>query len=179
MSEFIMRDRQRPLTRLYREEPAAAWVTDEASTFGSADPLHSEVVLGPARQVCVPVAVHTAVGGDSDAPVPGDILCAALASCFDSTLRVVANRLCVEIRHLCVRVTSEVDVRGTLRVDDTVPVAFQRMGLSVDLQLAEGSTPQARQLLLAAAEHSCVVMQTLRAGVTVELHETEEVRHVG
>jgi uncharacterized OsmC-like protein len=166
----IMRDRQRPLMRLYRQEPGAAWVVDSAVTGGALDdPLHGEVVIGPARKQRCPVALHSAVGGDSDAPVSGDILCAALASCLDTTIRAIANRLGLELARLAVTATAEVDVRGTLRVDDSVPVAFQRMTLDVDLELANGVADQARQLLLAASEYSCVVLQSLRNGVAVEV----------
>ena len=178
----FMRDRQRPLARLYRQEPAAAWVTDCATTEHSLDDvLHSEVVVGPGRTQRWSVAVHTAVGGESDAPVPGDILCAALCSCLDSTIRVVANRLGLELARLSVTATAEVDVRGTLRLDDEIPVAFQRMGLDVDLALVDGTPESTRQLLVAASEYSCVVLQTLRNGVpvNVQLRAGEERTEVG
>lgn len=168
--ENLMRNRQRPLARLYHKEPAAAWVTDCATTCHDLDDvLHSEVVVGPGRTQRWPVAVHTAVGGDSDAPVPGDILCAALCSCLDTTIRVVANRLGVQIARLAVTSRAEVDVRGTLRIDDTIAVGFQRMALDVELALADGTPETTRQLLLAASEHSCVVLQTLRDGVPVDV----------
>ncbi len=64
--------------------------------------------------ISVPVGVHRAVGGPHDMPTPGDLLCAALASCQDSAVRMVANRLGVEILALEVRVTAQVDVRGAL-----------------------------------------------------------------
>jgi hypothetical protein len=41
---------------------------------------------------------HTAVGGESDYPVPGELLCAAVASCLDSTIRTIANRQCCSNR---------------------------------------------------------------------------------
>jgi uncharacterized OsmC-like protein len=167
----IMNNRQRPLVDLYRQEPAAAWVTDVACTrFAAGDPLHSAVVIGPGETETCPVAVHAAVGGDSDAPVPGDLLAAALASCFDSTLRVIADRLRLEIIELSVRVTAEVDVRGTLRVHAEVPVAFQRISMQVHIRLADGTPPRARDLLISGAEASCVVLQTLRGGLEVARH---------
>lgn len=65
-------------------------------------------------------------------------------------------------------VTADVDVRGTLLVDKAVPVGFQSMQCHVDAQAAEDTDPKLVQRLLAAAEHSCVVMQTLRSGVPIE-----------
>jgi uncharacterized OsmC-like protein len=173
----FMRDRQLPLLELYHREPAAAWVTDCAFTEHDLDDtLHSKVVVGPGKTQTWEVALHTAVGGLSDAPVSGDILCAALASCLDTTMRVVADRLGLTITRLRVGSTAEVDVRGTLRLDDDVPVAFQRMTLEVDLELAKGAPAGARQLLLAASEHSCVVLQTLNKAVPVDITMESEPR---
>jgi uncharacterized OsmC-like protein len=47
-------------------------------------------------------------------------------------------------------------------------VGFQRMRCRVDMQAAPGTDPKTMEKLRAAAEHSCVVLQTLRSGVTVE-----------
>lgn len=81
---------------------------------------------------------------------------------------MIADRLGIQLTSLEVNVTADVDVRGTLLVDRTVPVGFQSMQCHVDVQAAEGTNPQLMQKLLAAAEHSCVVLQTLRSGVPVE-----------
>jgi hypothetical protein len=60
------------------------------------------------------------------------------------------------------------DVRGTLMVDRTVPVGFQRMRCAVTLETEPGTPPGAREKLFAAAEHCCVNLQTLRTGVPIE-----------
>ncbi len=132
------------------------------------DPLHGAVLVGPTEERC-PVALHRAVGGDSDAPVSGDILCAALASCLDTTIRAVADRLRVGLTRLAVTVTAEVDVRGTLLVDASVPVGFQRINVNVDLALSDDAPASAASTLLGLAEHSCVVLDTLRKGVDVRM----------
>lgn len=171
----LMRDRQRPLINLYNQEPAAAVVTDLARTeWRMEDPLHTSVIVGPHESVRVPVAVHTAVGGDSDEAVPGDILCAALASCLDSTLRVIANRMGVAIMALEVVATAEADVRGTLQVSREVRVGFQGMRLRVRLKLADGIPHEKRTRLLQLAEECCVVLDTVRHGVPIAL-QVEEV----
>lgn len=168
----IIRDRQRPLVRLYEEDPSTAWVVDEARTdYQPNDPLHTRVVMGPEDQGSLDVALHTAVGGQSDLPVPGDILAAALATCLDSTIRCVTDRLGAQLEHLCVSVRAEVDVRGTLMVDPDVPVSFQRLHVDLDLRVAEGSPAGAADKILAFAERCCVVLQTLRSGVPVTLRK--------
>lgn len=95
-------------------------------------------------------------------------VCAALAVCLDSTIRIIADRLHLTLTSLEVDVTAEVDVRGTLVVDRQVPVGFQKMRCRVNLQLAPDTDPKLIEKLLAAAEHSCANLQTLRSGVAVE-----------
>lgn len=166
-----VRERQDPLRERYQIAPEEAAITDRARTTGGtdADPFHGFVLAGSADfGVRWPFGIHRAVGGDHDAPNPGDVLCAALAACLDSTIRMIAERLGVSLSSLEVDVTAEVDVRGTLLVDSTVPVGFQSMRCDVDVQAAEGTDPKLVQKLLDAAEHSCVVLQTLRSGVPVE-----------
>lgn len=165
------RTRQDPLRARYLEAPGEARITDGARTVAGTvqDPFHGQVVPGSRDYgVTWPFGIHRAVGGDHDAPNPGDMLCAALACCLDSTIRIIANRLGVQLAHLAVEVSALVDVRGTLMVDCQVPVGFQSLSCQVDLRAADGTDPKLAGKLAAAAEQSCVNLQTLRAGVPVE-----------
>ena len=155
---------QTPLRALYKSSPGAALVTDHARTKGTdpRDPFHASVEPMTGCGVTVPVGVHRAVGGPHDAPTPGDILCAALASCQDSSVRMVANLLGVELEFLEVEVTADVDVRGTMAMDRQVPVGFQAMRCDVRLRAKEGTGPEVLEKLRVAAERCCVVQQTLR-----------------
>lgn len=112
--------------------------------------------------VSIPVGVHRAVGGLHDAPTPGDMLCAALAACQDSAVRMVANRLGVETIDLEVRVTANVDVRGVLGMDADVPVGFQSMTCDIDLKAKVGTPSKLLDCLRIAAQKCCVVQQTLQ-----------------
>ena len=160
----LVQDAQAPLRSLYRETPAEAMVTDHARTCGTelSDPFHSQVEPMDGCGVTVPVGVHRAVGGLHDAPTPGDLLCAALAACQDSAVRMVANRLGVEILALEVRVTAQVDVRGALGMEADVPVGFQSMTCDIDLKVKEGTHAKLLESLHHAAQRCCVVQQTLR-----------------
>jgi uncharacterized OsmC-like protein len=80
---------------------------------------------------------------------------------------MVADRLEIRIESLEVAVSAEVDVRGTLLVDRSIPVGFQVIDCRVRLQPARDADPSKLQVLFAAAEHSCVVLQTLRHGIPV------------
>ncbi|HKJ46677.1 MAG TPA: OsmC family protein [Balneolales bacterium] len=115
-----------------------------------------------------PFGIHYALGGYHDAPNPGDLLCAALASCLDSTIRIIAERLRIRLTFLEVDITADVDLRGTLLVDRDVPVGFQKMRCKVNLEAEDGTDPKLIQRLLKASEHSCVNMQTLLSGISIE-----------
>ncbi|GAA0859023.1 OsmC family protein [Aliiglaciecola litoralis] len=158
-----MTQRHHGLVKKYADTPQLAWVTDMAVTGQSNteihDALHVDVEVAGLN---ISLGVHPAVGGDGDAPVPGELLCAALASCLDSTIRIIANRLSVELTHLQVSVSAEIDVRGTLKFNPAVPVAFQKMHVSVEMQTLAGTKPELESALFNAAEASCVVMQTLK-----------------
>ena len=162
--------RQDPLRKNYKVSPEDARITDRAITTGGAvlDPFHGKVVPGSVDHgVEWPFGIHRAVGGFHDLPNPGDLLAAALASCLDSTIRMIAARMGVSLMSLSVEVVGDVDVRGCLNVDREVPVGFQEMRCHVALKAANGTDPQLVQMLLAASENNCVVLQTLRSGVRI------------
>lgn len=168
-SDGIVARRQDPLCRHYHATPDDAWITDAAHTTGGAetDPFHGEVVAGSVRPARMAFGVHRAIGGDHDRPNPGDLLCAALASCLDATLRMIADRLGIEVLDLSVHVIASVDVRGKLLVDRDVPVGFQSMRCTIALAVPAGTDRRLLERLTAATEHSCVNLQTLRAGTDV------------
>lgn len=172
MTEKInVRKHQNPLIKLYKQSPEKAMVTDHAKTNSSQlnDPFHGEVEPGKEEHTFVwKFGVHEGVGGPHDFPVPGDILCAALATCLDSTIRLIANRFDLRLQVLEVDVSADVDLRGTLVVDREVPVGFQSMQCHITIEGENGTDPQQIKKLVKAAEYSCVVLQTLQSGVSVE-----------
>ena len=166
-----VRERHLPLYRRYQEAPEEAKITDRAIAPAGVDvdPFHG--IIEPGSQdygVRWEFGIHRAVGGFHDAPNPGDILCAALAACLDSTTRIIADRLGVTLEHLEVDVTADVDVRGTLVVEEDIPVGFQSMECNVDVRAEDGTDPELVETVIEAAEYSCVNLQTLRSGVPVE-----------
>jgi uncharacterized OsmC-like protein len=164
--------RQAPLRRAYAEDPRAALIVDHGHTIDRAhgDPVHTTTRPGREyadERVAIAVGTHRGVGGLHDAPNPGELLCATLAACQDSTLRMVADLLGVRLTALSVAVDGDVDLRGTLAVDRSVRVGFQAMRARTSVGVAPGTPQRAVELLLAAAERSCVVLDTLRDGVAV------------
>jgi uncharacterized OsmC-like protein len=166
----LVQQRQSPLRDRYRSVPADARITDSAQTVDACggDPFHGAVVPANGGDASLSFGIHRAVGGFHDFPNPGDLLSAALAACFDSTLRMLADHLGIRLESLEVNVEGECDVRGCLLVERNVPVGFQQMRCRVRLQPKDDVNEETMQMLVAAAEKSCVVLQTLRNGVTVE-----------
>lgn len=154
---------QETLRAQYKSTPELAMVTDEARTCGinPADPFHSLVVPMRGSGATVPFGVHRAVGGPYDAPCPGDLLCAALAACQDSSVRMVANLMGIELLALEVQVKATVDVRGAMGIQTDVPVGFQSITCDIHLKAKEDTPPELLEKLRMAAQRCCVVGQTL------------------
>lgn len=165
----LVRERQASLRGIYREAPAKAWVVDHAciESRDLQDPFHGTVRFGSVSTAEATYAVHGALGGTHDGPVPGDLLCAALASCQESSVRMVSNVFGVRLTALKVDVQAGVDVRGTLGMDPNVPVGFQWFRVDVRVRVGNGTPPDRLKQVVKAAERSCVVLQTLRRGVPV------------
>ena len=162
-------ERQEALHRHYLDVPDDAWIADHARAMAgqSTDPVHGEVEPANSDGVRYRYGIHRAVGGDHDAPNPGDLLSAALGACLHSTLRMVAERLEITIIDSEVAATAHADVRGALMVDTRVPVGFQRLHCEVRLTVPASVDKRKLRVLMAGAEQCCVVLQTLRAGTRV------------
>jgi uncharacterized OsmC-like protein len=163
--------RQAELHALYRQRPEAARIVKRARSgpADGRDPFHGTVVPDAHYGVAWDYGIDRAVGGLHDAPNPGELLCGALAACADGTVRMIAGRLGIELEELEVEVSGELDVRGTLTVDRAVPVGFQRLATAARVRAAPGTSLQVLELLAAATEQLCIVLDTLRRGVTVDV----------
>ena len=167
LSETVdMKTRQAPIRETYQRLPSAAQISDHAITRSdniSVDqPLYGEVEFGDTRRTRLPISLHEGVGGKSDLPVPGELFCGAIASCLDSTIRVISNMLGVALSSLEVAVEAEVDLRGTLRMDPDVKTAFGDLNVQVNMVPVADVPQHYLDAILTAAEQSCVVLQTLR-----------------
>lgn len=167
--EESLTQRQEALHRHYVDVPDDAWITDRARAVSGrgTDPVHGDVEPANNDGLRYRYGIHRAVGGDHDAPNPGDLLSAALAACLNSTLRMVAERLEITIVDSEVSVTAHADVRGALMVDTTVPVGFQYLHCDVRLAVPASVDMRTLKVLMAGAEQCCVVFQTLRTGTRV------------
>ena len=168
----IVQKRQQPLMDTYVKNPKAAWITDVAVIDGEKldDPFHTSVNINEELKMCFPIGVHRAVGGLHDFPNPGDLLCASLASCFESTLRMIANRLQIGLEKTKVKATADVDVRGTLMLNRDVPVGFQSMCLEIEIRVDNSTKKEMVYKLLKGTERCCIVYQTLKQGTPIHIN---------
>lgn len=169
-----VRDRQRPLKGRYREHPAEAlsqkWARASSRAVAATDPFHGEAEVGRECTTTFRYGLDRGVGGLHDLPNPGDLLCATLATCFDGSIRMIANLMGIELAEVCVEVDGEVDLRGTLLVEPTVPVGFTTLTISPHVRATEGTDPAQLATLLELVEQTCVTLSTLRNGVNVQIN---------
>lgn len=170
MNRDELRALQAPLKEQYRTDPAAAFITLRADG-AIGDAVTCSVATGRAL---VEAGLHKATGGTGLAVCSGDMLLEALVACAGVTLSAVATSLGIALRGGRVVAEGDLDFRGTLGVDRTVPVGFQAIRLFLDPDA--DATAEQREKLIELTRRYCVVYQTLLHGVSVTIAEAQHVR---
>ena len=163
MDRTDLRRLQGPLKARYREAPAEAAATLQASAVLGTESVSCGVATGRAL---IEAGLHPATGGDGTLACSGDMLLQALVACAGVTLRSVATNRGLEVTGT-VTAEGDLDFRGTMGVDRDVPVGFTAIRLTFELT---GSISDADvDSLIETTERYCVILQTLRqpAHVTV------------
>jgi uncharacterized OsmC-like protein len=155
MDRDQLRAAQVPLKERYREDPAAALVTLQA-TAALGEGMTCSVATG---HMLAEAGLHPATGGDGMSLCSGDMLLEALAACAGVTLRAVAASLGLDVRAGTVRADGDLDFRGTLAVGKDAPVGFRSIRLSFDLDTDAGDDEL--DTLVRLTERYCVVYQTI------------------
>lgn len=165
----VVASRQAPLMTTYRQRPerALSFKCARTTQHPNTDPFHGSVALDGYPQVRWDYGIDSKVGGFDDLPNPGHLLCAALAGCMDSTIRMLADRVGARIEELEVEVSGDVDVRGCLAVDRSVRMGFRQLHCHVRLELDPAAPPRAAEILIRQAENLCVTLDTLRHGTSI------------
>ena len=163
MNRDHLRATQAPLKERYRANPEAAVITLRAEgTLGEGVACNVET-----SRALIEAGLHPATGGSGLQACSGDMLLQALVACAGVTLSAVALALGIELRNGRVRAEGELDVRGTLGVAKDAPVGFRRIRLAFDFDT--DADAEQRRKLIELTERYCVVYQTLRGGVPVEV----------
>ncbi len=162
-----LRSVQRPLKERYRADPSASRITLTARANEATAPTACSVDVGRAIQEAY---AHAGVGGPAAGACSGDLLLGALAACAQITCQMVAAAMGIPTRRIEVVAEGDLDLRGTLGIDDRVPVGFDAIGLRFAIDAPEATDEQIAALR-EKTERYCVVMQTLvrPPHVTVEL----------
>lgn len=166
MDRDTLRAIQRPLKDRYRAEPDAAMVTLRASGAMDGDSLSCSVQTGRAL---VEAGLHPATGGDGSFACSGDMLLEALVACAGVTLRSVATARGLDVSGT-VSAEGDLDFRGTLGLDPSVPVGFTSIRLTFDLDTT--ASPEDVAKLIDTTEKYCVVLQTITGDVPVTVTTT-------
>jgi uncharacterized OsmC-like protein len=169
-SRVDVRARQAPFKERYLEDTGAAVHTLRVRSGASdlADPLHVEVIPASAPADVVRSGAHPAVGGEGDVPCPAEILLAALAACQETTVRMVAANMGIDLLGLEVTAEGVWDARGTLAMGREFPVGLTAVRVRTRVAIGGDERGERAERLLRSAERYCVVLDTLRRGVPVE-----------
>ena len=162
MRDIDLRTEQAPLKKEYAENPEAAQITLTASGEEQDDARACNVDIGRA---IYEAELHEGTGGPGAGVCSGDLLLGALAACAQLTTQAVAENFGIDV-DIHVEASGDLDLRGTMGVDDEVPVGFESLRLDVDVtgDLDEDTEAALRKY----AEQYCVVYQTLKSPPTVE-----------
>jgi len=169
-SKVDIRARQAPMRERYRDDPDSGpkVLRVQGGSGDLADPLHCVVSPGSVPDAVFRSGAHPAVGGDGDVPCSGDLLLAALAACQETTLRMVAANMGIDLEELEVSVEGDWDPRGTLAMGEEFPIGITAVRAHTRVVVRGDERGERAERLLRSAERYCVVLSTLRAGVPVE-----------
>jgi uncharacterized OsmC-like protein len=159
-----LRSLQKPLKDRYRAEPSASKITLTAKGTEAGAPIACSVDIGRA---VYEAQAHAGVGGAGTGACSGDLLLGALAACAQVTCQMVATAMGIPTKSIAVRVDGDLDLSGTLGISKEVPVGFESIRLTFDVD-APDATPDQLRALAEKTEHYCVVMQTLRTPPAIE-----------
>ena len=164
MDAVGLRAMQAPIKDRYKQDPKAAFITLRAK--GAIDDAHIACKVETGRALAV-AGLHPATGGSGLELCSGDMLLEALVACAGVTLKAVATALEIPVRSATVYAEGDLDFRGTLGVAKDARVGFGAIRLTFDV---DSDAPQEKlDQLMKLTERYCVVYQTVRSGVQVEV----------
>jgi uncharacterized OsmC-like protein len=157
MTAEELRALQAPYKARYRENPASARLTSQASGVLLKDSLgcRVETRFGP-----FDAGLHPAAGGSGNEKCSLDLLLEAVVSCAGVTFNLVATAMGIPYNSVKVIAESDGDVRGALGVSKEVPVGVTALRLRFEVD--SPASEEQLQLLLRQTERFCVVYQTLQ-----------------
>jgi uncharacterized OsmC-like protein len=166
MTADELRQLQSPLKDAYRESPESAHAT--LAVRGELDVSRLVCRISTGRGSVTDNGLHPMAGGDGSTACAGNILLEALAGCAGVTLCAVSTAMGIPVSAGTVLVEGDMNFRGTLGVDKSVPVGFDAIRVTFELT-TDGSEEQLGKLA-ALTERYCVVAQSLSPRPAVSVH---------
>ncbi len=169
MAIINVRELQTPIRQRYKEDPESAQTRLKVRSANAdlGDPLHCAALPVSTPDITWRSGAHPAVGGSGDVPCCGDLLLGALAACQETTIRMVAANMGIELESLEVEIEADWDARGTLAMGD-YPIGLTAIRCQTTVRVPGDVRGERADRLLRSAEKYCVVLNTLRSGVPIE-----------
>ena len=106
--------------------------------------------------------------GQNNGPKPSELVLAAIAACQETTWRIFAEDMGVEINKIAVRLWGEQDLKGFMAMDEITPAGFTKIWGEV---LIESSAPMETLLTLqSVVEKHCPALDDITRPVPVNLN---------
>ena len=112
--------------------------------------------------------------GNNEGANPVEFLLHALAGCVTTTTVLHATARGIKIHKLSTELVGNIDVKGLLALDDTVPVGYESINIKMDID-ADCSDEEIDELLSFAKEHS-PVCNTVCKPVPVTLERKKQAK---
>ena len=103
--------------------------------------------------------------GQNKGPKPSELILAALAACQETTYRIFAEDMGIDIGEISVKLKGTQDLRGFMALDDETPAGFTDIGGQVFIQ--SGATDEQLELLRQRVDQHCPVLDDLKRPVEV------------
>jgi uncharacterized OsmC-like protein len=153
-----IRELQRPLKQLYKDDPVQAVIPAFASAVVDVSGVTCRIST---RSGEITAGLHAAAGGSGELVCSADMILEALVACAGVTLAAVASAMSVPITSCRITADGHWDARGTLGVDRDAPVGLTDIALRFDIETDADAATVER--LVELTERYCVVAQTLTA----------------
>ena len=169
MATINVRELQTPIRQRYKDDPAAAKIRLRVRSAQAdlRDPLHCAARAESTPDLNWRSGAHPAVGATGDVPCSGDLLLGELAACQETTIRMVAANMAIELVSLEVEIEADWDARGTVAMGE-YPIGLTGIRSTTRVTVPDDVRGERADWLLRSAEKHCVVLNTLRNGVPVE-----------
>jgi uncharacterized OsmC-like protein len=154
---------QGPIKAFYKAHPQKAMQTMVAEGYLGSD-VSFHIAAGG---LSLRTGLADGAGGREGELCPGVLSLGSLAACAGVTMNAVASHMGIQFKSARIRAEGDIDLRGTLGVDASVPVGFKEIRLLVTL---DTDAPAAKLgTLLEMTERYCVVYQSMNSGTKISL----------